>query len=118
MDIIAFREFCLSFNAVTEGMPFGGDTLVFKVKGKMFCLTGIDDFEFINLKCDPDKALELREEYPAVKPGYHMNKKHWNSVYMDGSIPDTRIHEWITDSYNLVVDTLPKKDRQGLSDDI
>lgn len=114
MDIITFREFCLSLQAVTEGMPFGGDTLVFKVKGKMFCLTGIDDFEFINLKCDPDKALLLREEYPAVKPGYHMSKTHWNSVYMDGSISDKLIRQWVTDSYNLVVDTLPKKVGQEL----
>lgn len=114
MDIITFRECCLSLPAVTEGMPFGGDTLVFKIKGKMFCLTGIDEFELINVKCDPAKALLLREEYPAVKPGYHMNKKHWNSVYIDGSISDKLIKEWITDSYHLVVNTLPKKDRQGL----
>lgn len=114
MDIIKFRDFCLAMPAVTESMPFGGDTLVFKVKGKMFCLTGIDEFEFINVKCDPDKALLLREEYAAVKPGYHMNKTHWNSVYMDGSVPDKLIREWITDSYDLVVDTLPKKVRREL----
>lgn len=114
MDIITFREFCLALPSVTEGLPFGGDTLVFKVKGKMFCLAGIDTFEFINVKCDPDKALFLREEYSAVKPGYHMNKKHWNSVYIDGSISDQLIREWITDSYNLVVATLPKKVRQEL----
>ncbi|MBN2732466.1 MAG: MmcQ/YjbR family DNA-binding protein [Balneolaceae bacterium] len=114
MDIITFREFCLAMPAVTEGMPFGEDVLVFKVKGKIFCLTNIDTFEFINVKCDPGKALLLREEHSAVKPGYHMNKKHWNSVYIDGSISDKLIREWIVDSYNLVVGTLPEKTRQEL----
>lgn len=114
MDVITFRDYCLSFAAVTEGFPFGGDTLVFKVKGKMFCLAGIDDFEFINLKCDPDKALLLREAYPAVRPGYHMDKKHWNSVYMDGTVPDPLIRQWIADSYQLIVDSLPAKLRDEL----
>ena len=114
MDIITFREFCLSFDGVTEGMPFGGDTLVFKVKGKMFCLAGIDDFEFINVKCDPEKALLLREEYAAVRPGYHMSKKHWNSVYMNGSIPDKLIRQWIIDSYTLIVHSLPKNIQEEL----
>lgn len=114
MDVITFWDYCLSFKGVTEGFPFRGDTLVFKVKGKIFCLTGIDDFEFINVKCDPDKAVILREEYAAVKPGYHMDKKHWNSVYIDGSIPDTLICEWIMKSYNLIVNYLPKHVQQEL----
>lgn len=115
MNIITFREYCLSFKGVTEGTPFGEDVLVFKVKGKIFCTTHIDSFEFTNLKCDPDKAVLLREEFPAVTPGYHMNKKHWNSVYMDGSVPDKLIREWIADSYNLVVAGLPKKVQKELS---
>lgn len=99
----------MSKKGVTEEMPFGDQTLVFKVLGKMFALTGIDHFTSINLKCRPEKAIELREEFPAVKPGYHMNKKHWNTVMMDGSLPDEMILEWTDESYELVVAGLPKK---------
>ena len=84
-------------------MPFDEKTLVFKVKNKIYTLTNIENFEFINLKCNPEKALELRERYYSVKPGYHMNKKHWNSIYIKGNdINNNLIKEWILDSYNLV----------------
>ncbi|MEX0811604.1 MAG: MmcQ/YjbR family DNA-binding protein [Chitinophagales bacterium] len=114
MNIESFRDFCLSLPDTTESMPFGGDVLVFKVSGKMFALTDIDLFKSINLKCDPEKAIELRTEYTEVSPGYHMNKKHWNTVDMDGMIPDKQIIEWILDSYKLVVQTLKTTDREVL----
>lgn len=114
MDISAFRSYCLNKKGVTEEFPFGPDTLVFKVLGKMFALTGIDTFVSINLKCDPQKAVELREQYPAVQPGYHMSKKHWNTITMDGSIQDRLVCQWVDDSYNLVVAGLKKSDRANL----
>lgn len=115
MNIEEFRDFCLSFNEVTEEFPFDNNTLVFKVMGKMFALCDVDEFESINLKCDPTNAIQLREEYPEIViPGYHMNKKHWNTVVMDNIIPDDKIKDWITDSYNLVIAELPKKDREKL----
>ena len=109
MDIETFRAMCLSFPDVTEEFPFGPNTLVYKVQGKMFALTDIDLFESVNLKCDPELVPELRERYPSVLPGYHMNKKHWNTVLNDGSIPDKLLREWTRDSYDLVVQKLPKK---------
>ena len=115
MNIEAFRDFCLNFKEVTEEFPFDNNTLVFKVMGKMFALCDVDEFESINLKCDPRRALELRERYAGIViPGYHMNKKHWNTVVMDNNLPDELIEGWITDSYNLVVAKLPKKDQQKL----
>lgn len=112
MDIESFRQYCLSLPAVTEELPFGPDTLVYKVAGKMFALTDINTFESINLKCDPDLAVEVRERYPAVLPGYHMNKKHWNTVLMDGSINNQLIRDWIRQSYDLVAASLPKATRE------
>ncbi|RYY14880.1 MAG: MmcQ/YjbR family DNA-binding protein [Chitinophagaceae bacterium] len=109
MDIESFRSFCLTLEDTTEEFPFGPDTLVYKVRGKVFALTGIEHFESINLKCDPELVTELRERYPAVQPGYHMNKKHWNTIIMDHSIPDKLIIDWIRHSYDLVVSKLPKK---------
>jgi predicted DNA-binding protein (MmcQ/YjbR family) len=114
MNIETFREYCLSKKGVTEELPFDNQTLVFKVCGKMFALTDIDSFKSINLKCDPEKALALREKYTAVQPGYHMNKKHWNTISMNGEISDHLLKEWITDSYDLVVAKLPKKQRDEL----
>jgi predicted DNA-binding protein (MmcQ/YjbR family) len=114
MDIVECREYCLSLPGTTEGFPFGEDTLVFKVRGKMYCLMDVPSFEYINVKCDPEKAIELREEYPFVKPGYHMSKKHWNSIQLGHPVPGDLIKEWIKDSYDLVVANLPKKDRAGL----
>ncbi len=114
MNIEDFREFCLSFPLAKEGLPFDEKTLVFTVCGKMFCLTDIDAFKYINVKCDPGKAVILREQFEGVTPGYHMNKNHWNSVKMDGTILDKKICEWIEDSYNLVVSKLPRKVRDKL----
>jgi predicted DNA-binding protein (MmcQ/YjbR family) len=108
MDVENIREFCMSKPEVTESFPFGGDTLVFKVHGKMFALANLDGDLSINLKCDPELVVELRESYPAVQPGYHMNKTHWNTIFMDGSIPDKLIKEWIDHSYWLIVSQLPK----------
>jgi len=116
MNIEEFRDYCLKKPGVTEEFPFGPETLVFKVVGKMFALTNIDHFESINLKCDPEKAVALREKYPFVRPGYHMNKKHWNTIMMNDLLNDQLIFEWIDDSYELVVDGLTKKDRERLTD--
>jgi predicted DNA-binding protein (MmcQ/YjbR family) len=102
MNIEEIRTYCLRKEGVTEGFPFGEETLVFKVKGKIFVLANLDGDLSLNLKCDPAFALELRERYSSVIPGYHMNKKHWNTVYIDGTIPDKEILSWIDHSYNLV----------------
>ena len=102
MDIVFFRDYCLSKKGVTEEFPFDEQTLVFKVMGKMFALTNVDSFVSINLKCEPEKAIELREQYDFVKPGYHMNKKHWNTIILDGTIPSSLILELIDHSYDLV----------------
>lgn len=116
MNIETYRNFCLTFPGVTEEFPFDDKTLVFKVKGKIFALCDVDHFKSINLKCDPVKAIELREKYPGVvNPGYHMNKKHWNTVIMQNNLPDKLIKEWITDSYHLVVANLPKKEQDQLN---
>ena len=115
MNIEEFREYCIAKPGVTEEFPFDETTLVFKVAGKMFALTDLEDEFTINIKCDPEKAIELREHYPnSVLPGYHMNKKHWNTIIMDGHIPETTLFEWIDDSYNLVVSKLPKAIRKEL----
>ncbi len=114
MNIEDLREYCLRKNSVTESFPFDETTLVFKVKNKMFALTNTNGPLTINLKCDPEKAIELRERHTAVKLGYHMNKKLWNTVDIDGSIDTNLIKEWIDDSYKLIVEKLPKKDQSGL----
>ena len=111
MNIEYYRDFCLSFPGTTEGFPFDSDTLVFKVMGKMFALSNISTFESINLKCDPARALELREEFEEIVPGWHMNKKHWNTVRVDGRLSDELLKELITHSYELIVESLPKKDQ-------
>ena len=112
MNIETLRSYCLKKKGVIEEFPFGPETLVFKVKGKIFLLTSLDreGFQF-NVKCDPEKAVDLRDRYDAVKPGYHMNKKHWNTVVVDGSIPIDLLKEMIDDSYDLVVKSLPGKCR-------
>ena len=110
MNIESLREYCLSKPGVEETLPFGPDTLVYKVGGKVFLLTGLDSEQLrINVKCDPDKAIELREEYPCVQPGYHMNKKHWNTIVVDGSISSKQLKEWIDWSYELVAKKSTKK---------
>ncbi len=114
MNIEEFRNYCLSKKAVSESFPFDDTTLVMKVLDKMFALANLDGDLSINLKCNPEKALELREQYPAVLPGYHMNKKHWNNVLIDGSLPDKLIKGWIDDSYDLVVSKMSKKQRESI----
>lgn len=110
MNIETLRAYCLAKPAVEETLPFGPDTLVFKVAGKVFLLAGLDNNPVsFNVKCDPDLAVELRERYDAVQPGYHMNKKHWNTITADGSVSGKLIKEWIDHSYELVVDSLPAK---------
>jgi len=108
MNIESLRDFCLSLKGVTEEFPFDETTLVFKVMGKIFCLTDLEEDLAVNIKNDPDKIITIKEEHPAVVPGYHMNKKYWNTVYIDGSIPDALIKSWITESYDRVVQGLPK----------
>lgn len=107
--------YCLAKKGVTEELPFDDNTLVFKVMGKIFAIADIEDFESFNVKCDPGHAIELREKYHEVTPGYHMNKKHWNTVDVHGSIPDNILQRWIDDSYNLVVSKLSRKDKDELS---
>jgi predicted DNA-binding protein (MmcQ/YjbR family) len=114
LNIESYRSYCLSKKGVTEEFPFGPDTLVFKVMGKMFALTGVEDFSSVNLKVDPERGAELRDAYPAVQPGYHMNKKHWVTVLIDGSLPDKLIRAWIDESYQLVVAKLTKKEKSAL----
>jgi predicted DNA-binding protein (MmcQ/YjbR family) len=114
LDIESFRHHCLGKKGVSEEFPFGEETLVFKVMGKMFALTDITDFTSINLKVDPEHAVELQEQYPAVTPGYHMNKKHWITVLMDGSVPDSLVKQWINNSYDLVVAGLTKREKSTL----
>ncbi|MEH0155798.1 MmcQ/YjbR family DNA-binding protein [Limibacter armeniacum] len=114
MHIEAFRDYCIRKNHVTEELPFDDRTLVFKVMGKMFALTDIEDFKSFNVKCDPIKAIELREQYNCVEPGYHMNKKHWNTIKVTGEVSDNTLFEWVDHSYDLVVKGLPKKVRESM----
>jgi len=103
MDIVTLREYCISKKGVTESFPFGDDTLVFKAGEKIFALVNLDGDLSINLKCDPALAIDLRERYSSVIPGYHMNKKHWNTVMLNGSVPDKEVFSWIDHSYNLII---------------
>lgn len=115
MDLEHIINYCLSFAEAAETTPFGPDILVYKVAAKMFAATNPDTFPSqINLKCDPDRALELRDLYPAVKAGWHMNKKHWNTVVLDGSLPDELVLEMVRDSYRLVVLGMKRCDRDRL----
>jgi len=115
MDLAKFREYCLSKPEATEGTPFGPDVLVFKVRGKIFALASLDEVPArANLKCDPDLALELRDRYEQVTAGYHMNKKHWNTVEIESGIPDVELRKMIDHSYELVVNSLPRKAREKL----
>jgi len=124
MDLDRFRQHCLRLPGVTEETPFGPDALVFKVgppspnasdgPRKMFALAPLAYFDFVNLKCDPERAVVLRAEHAGITPGYHMNKVHWNSVACDGSVPDRLILELVDHSYELVRASLPKKVREAL----
>ena len=115
MNIEEFRDYCLSKKGVEETFPFDEVTLVFKVMGKMFALTGLDNEVFsVNLKCNPDRAIELREEYPQIRPGWHMNKVHWNTVDFEDGLDHSLLIELVDHSYDLVVKGLKKKDREAL----
>ncbi|HRY33745.1 MAG TPA: MmcQ/YjbR family DNA-binding protein [Bacteroidales bacterium] len=109
MDIESFRTYCLLKEGVTESFPFDADTLVMKVSGRIFALTSLSDSFSINLKCDPERAIELRERHPCIIPGYHMNKIHWNTVIIDGSLNDVFLEELIDHSYALVAAGSRKK---------
>ncbi len=116
MQIDTFREYCLRKAGVIESTPFGADNLVFKIGGKMFALLALDEIPAAaNLKCDPDLALELRDRYEQVRPGYHMNKRHWNTVELGTGLPDGEVRTMIDHSYELVVKGLPKAQRARLS---
>ncbi len=115
MNIEELRNYCLAKPGVEETLPFGPETLVFKVMGKVFLLSGLEytPVQF-NVKCDPETAIDLRERYPCVIPGFHMNKKHWNTVICDGSVSNSLYRQWIDHSYELIVAALPKKDKAEL----
>jgi predicted DNA-binding protein (MmcQ/YjbR family) len=115
MNLESFREYCLTKPGASEEMPFGPEAVVFKVAGKMFALASLDEIPTtVNLKCDPDRALELRDRYEEVQPGYHMSKKHWNTVTIEGRIPAAELRAMIDHSYDLVVAGLPKKEREEI----
>ncbi len=114
MTIEEFHRHCLARKGVSEGFPFDETTVVYKVGGRMFALADVS-LKRINVKCDPLEALALREKFSGVIPDYHMNKKHWNSLIMDGSLPDKRVYNWLDDSYQLVLASLPKEKRQQLT---
>jgi predicted DNA-binding protein (MmcQ/YjbR family) len=114
MNVESFREYCLEKAHVNESFPFDENTLVFKLNGKMFALIGLEDGCRCNLKCDPQRSIELREEYEGVIPGYHMSKKHWNTVYFDRDVPEVLIEELIDHSYDLILKSFSKKNQQDL----
>ena len=114
MNIESFRDYCLAKPGTSEGFPFDQSTLVFKVMGKMYALADVEEFDGVNLKCDPEWAVTLREEHGAIIPGYHMSKKHWNTIKVDGTIPDKFFYELIDHSYDLVVKGLTKKLKEEL----
>jgi predicted DNA-binding protein (MmcQ/YjbR family) len=117
MNIETVREYCLSLPETTESFPFDEVTLVFKVANKMFALANLDNELSINLKCNPEKAIELRDQYSCVIPGYHMNKIHWNTIIIDGSVSDKMLKEWIEHSYFLVVSQLTKIVRMRINNE-
>jgi predicted DNA-binding protein (MmcQ/YjbR family) len=117
MNLPDFIDHCLAKKGAEETTPFGPDVLVYKVCGKIFALTVPDEVPSrVNLKCDPDRSLELRDEYEAVIPGFHMNKRHWNTVYLDETLPDALVRELTDHSYELVIKSLKKSDRENLLD--
>lgn len=115
MNIEELRDYCLQKPGVTESFPFGEDTLVFKVGEKIFLLSGLEDGQHFNAKCDPERAVELREQYAEVQPGYHMNKTHWNTVNMAGSLTNKQLRDLVDHSYELVLKSLPKKIQAEIS---
>jgi predicted DNA-binding protein (MmcQ/YjbR family) len=115
MTLETLKSLLAAKPGATEEYPFGPEACVYKVAGKMFALVAIDETPLrITLKCDPERALEVRAVYPAVVPGYYMNKQHWNTVTLDGTVPEDELREWMDDSYNLVVASLKKADREAL----
>ncbi len=114
MNIEELRNYCLQKKGVMETFPFGEETLVYKVGDKVFLLAGLDEADRFNAKCDPERAIELRAEYEEIIPGWHMNKKHWNTVYMNGRLTNKLLKEIIDHSYQLVFDRLPKKVREEI----
>lgn len=117
MDIETLHAYCVGKKGAEAAFPFDETTLVFKVMGKIFALTSLDKSKFtVNLKCDPERAVELREQYPEIQPGYHMSKKHWNTVDFEGSLSERFLMELIDHSYNLVVAGLPLKVRKVLNE--
>jgi len=111
VNIEEIRDYCLTKPGVTEDMPFGEDTLVFRVGEKLFLLTSLSQGDRFNVKCDPERAIELREQHTEIQPGYHMNKKHWNTVYTNGDLNRRQICDMIDHSYDLVLKSLPKNIR-------
>ena len=119
MNIESYREYCLQKPGTTEHFPFNEDTLVFKVMGKMYALSSLMSWENgelrINLKCDPEEAILLREKYPeSILPGYHMNKQLWNTVVLNGELTPKQVQQFIDDSYALIVNSLTKKLKEEL----
>jgi len=124
MNIEDFRNYCLSFEGACEKMPFGKaaseydrNLLVFYVADKWFCFVNVDVFDFCNIKCDTERIVELQERYEGIRPGYHMNKRHWISVHFDKDVPDETIESLVRRSYEIVVNSLPKKEREALRSD-
>jgi predicted DNA-binding protein (MmcQ/YjbR family) len=119
MDATELRRWCLQQPGAIEDFPFGPETSVFKVAGKMFALTALDRAPLqVSVKCEPELAVDLRNTYPAIRPGYHLNKRHWNTVTVDGSLPDQLVRDLVEDSYDLVVSALPKRLRRDLDADL
>lgn len=118
MNIEDYREYCLSKPGTSESFPFDEHVLVFKVGGKMFALTNVDDYKSVNLKCDPEWALELRESHAGVHPGYHMSKKHWNTVEVFADLDEELLKKLIDHSYDLVLSGLPKKEREAILNEV
>ncbi len=115
MTLDELQAHCAKKPGVSWDTPFGPDVLVFRVQGKIFALAPISVFDTVNLKCDPERAIDLRERHSGIIPGYHMNKQHWNTVDVTGSVPQKLIRELVDHSYDLVRASLPKKLRDGLA---
>ena len=115
MNIEELYSHCLNLKGATEDFPFDNETLVFRVASKIFVLADITDFKSVNLKCEPEKAIELRERFSAIQPGYHMNKKHWNTIFLFQDVDDKLLYQLIDHSYELVYNSLPKKIRDEIA---
>ena len=118
VDAAELRRWCLAQTGAVEDFPFGPEHSVFKVGGKVFAISALDRMPLeVSVKCEPELAVELRNSYPAIRPGYHLNKRHWNTITLDGSLPDQLVRDLIQDSYDLVADALPKRTRKQLEVD-